>query len=418
MGAVERTPTLPRAISRLAAAALLLAGGGASAAPPGPEEAVYQSATVCAQCHPEIHRTWLGSQHARAFTDPAFQLAYDRVRRRDPGRALPCERCHNPMRFLLAPGDPRTAIFAQEGVTCDFCHSVESAAAGGDFPRYQARPGIKFGPRAAKPGKSPHTTRFSGLHVTSTFCAGCHEFRNEHGLPVLSTYSEWEESFYRGEGVHCQFCHLPQLFDAGFVDASGGKAPLDHAMVGGHSRERLAKAIPLKAALTMSGGEARLTIQVRNDTVGHKTPSGIPSHRIRLASVVYDEAGTVLGTKEEVFERVLGDGKGKPLPHPEMVFTAGREILKDNRIAPKETRKIVHAFPAGGSRPAAAEVSLTYEIPTPDVSPGLRTIDIPIARVVIPIREGSFVRLAALIAGAAAAIALLAAAIVLRRRTR
>lgn len=418
MGTVKRTATPLRGRSLVLACVLLAAGGGAAALAGAPEGADYQSATVCEQCHPEIYRTWLGSQHARSFTDPAFQLAYDRVRRIDPRQSLPCERCHNPMRFLLAAGDPRAAIFGQEGVTCDFCHSVESAAVGGEFPRYHAHPGVKFGPQGGKSGKSPHATRFSGLHVTSTFCAGCHEFRNPHGVPVLSTYSEWEDSFYRGEGIHCQFCHLPQLFDAGFMDPARKKGPLDHAMVGGHSRDRLAKAIPLKAILTVSGGEARLTVQVKNETVGHKTPSGIPSHRIRLATVLYDAAGTVLGKKEEVFERVLGDGAGKPLPHPEMVFTEAREILKDNRIGPKETRKVVHAFPTGGSRPAAAEVSLTYEIPTPDVSPTLGAIDVPIARTVIPVREGYPLLRAAMIAVAAAALVLLAGVLLARRRGR
>ncbi len=417
MGPVKRAPSPSRALFRVAACALLMAVGGDAALAQDPEEAVYQSATVCEQCHPEIYRTWYGSLHARSFTDPAFQLAYDRIRRVDPRRSLPCERCHNPMRFLLAPGDPRAAIFGQEGVTCDFCHSVESAAVGGDFPRYKARPGVKFGPQGGKSGKRLHATRFSGLHVTSTFCAGCHEFKNEHGVPVLSTYSEWEESFYRGEGIHCQFCHLPQLFDARFMDPSRKKGPLDHAMAGGHSRDRLAKAIPLKASLTMSSGEARLTVHVKNDAVGHKTPSGIPSHRIRLASVLYDDAGTVLGKKEELFERVLGDGTGKPLPHPEMVFTEAREVLKDNRIGPKETRKVVHAFPAGGSTPATAEVSLTYEMPTPDVAPGLRTIDVPIARMVIPVREGYSLPHAALIV-AAAAFALFAVALLAWRRKR
>ncbi len=415
MDAVRRLPAAARAAARLGAAALLLAAGGVAASR-AQEEAVFQSATVCEQCHPEIYGTWLGSQHARAFTDPAFQLPYDRIRRADPRRSLPCERCHNPMRFLLAPEDPRAAIFAQEGVTCDFCHSVESMAGGSGFPRYNARPGIKFGPQGGRSGKSRHDTRFSRLHITSDFCAGCHEFRNEHGIPVLSTFSEWEQSFYRGEGVHCQFCHLPQLFDAGFIGSSRAKGPLDHAMVGGHSAERLAKAIPLKASLEISGGEARLTMHVRNDTVGHKTPSGIPSHRIRLVSVLYDAAGAVLGKKEEVFERVLGDGTGKPLPHPEMVFTDAREVLKDNRIAPKETRDVVHVFPVPGSRPAAAEVALTYEIPTPDVSPRLRAIEVPIARTVIPVREGHSLPGAALIAVAAAAFAFFAAAILARRR--
>ncbi len=418
MTAVSRIASAARAAARLAAAAALLLAGSAGAAPEPPEEAVYQSATVCAQCHPEIYGTWLGSQHARAFTDPAFRLPYDRIRGADPRRSLPCERCHDPMRFLLAEGDPRAAIFAQEGVTCDFCHSVESVTAGNGFPRYVAQPGIKFGPQGGRSGKSRHATRFSRLHITSAFCAGCHEFRNAHGVAVLSTFSEWEESFYRGEGVHCQFCHLPQLFDARFIDPARPKGPLDHAMVGGHSHERLAKAIPLKASLSMSRGEARLTVHVRNETVGHKTPSGIPSHRIRLTSVLYDAAGKVLGKKEEVFERVLGDGTGKPLPYPEMVFTDAREVLKDNRIAPKETREVVHVFPAQGSRPAAADVTLVYEIPTPDVSPRLRAIEVPIAHTVIPVREGHSLPGAALVAVAAAAFAFFAAALLAWRRRR
>ena len=77
-------------------------------------------------------------------------------------------------------------------------------------------------------------------------------------MPILSTFSEWKESFYRGEGVHCQFCHLPQLFDPQFIDAKDRKGPVDHAMVGGHSRERLAKAIPLKGTLRVSGETARV----------------------------------------------------------------------------------------------------------------------------------------------------------------
>lgn len=350
-----------------------------SAEPPS-----YRSATVCAECHAEIVRTWRSSEHATSFTDPAFQLPYDRIRRANPGKTLACEQCHNPMRFLLPPQDPRASIFAQEGVTCDFCHSVESVSAQGPFPRYKTSPGVKFGPRGGTSGKKAHLTRFSRLHITSEFCAGCHEFRNEFGVLILSTFSEWQESFYRGEGIHCQFCHLPQLFDARFIDPKTGKGPLDHAMVGGHSRDRMAKAIPVKARLTAGRAEARLTVQLRNETVGHKTPSGIPLHRIRLVSTLFDGSGNPLERKEELFERILGDGNGKALERAEEIFTAAREVLKDNRIGPKETREIVQLFPIRGRTPAAAEVSLAYEIQTPDIAPATRYIEIPISRAVVP----------------------------------
>ncbi|HEY7585059.1 MAG TPA: multiheme c-type cytochrome [Candidatus Deferrimicrobiaceae bacterium] len=407
------------AIALFILAAFLLPswGGGRGAAAAG-DPTSFQPATACAQCHPEIYRTWRSSKHASSFSGPAFQLPYERIRRSRPEKAAGCEQCHNPVRFLLASGDPRAGVFALEGVTCDFCHSVESVGRKDSMPRFKANPAFKFGPRGGEPGKSVHVTKFSRLHITSEFCEGCHEFRNEFGVKVLSTYSEWADSFYRGEGVHCQFCHLPQLFDARFIDPGGrGKGPLDHSMAGGHSRERMAKAISLRASLKVSGREARVNVQLKNDLVGHMTPSGMPTHRLRLSSLLFDASGTVLGRKEEVFERVLGDGTGKPLEKAELIFTSAREVLKDSRIRPKETREITHVFPFGDRKPATAEVALAYEIPTPDIAPELLLVSIPVSRVVIPAKGGIPVPMIALIA-LAAVVLLLAAAVVIRRRGR
>ena len=406
MSAVNRAPLI-------AVAALLLLPPLVRAAPPRAD--AFRSAAVCGECHPEIYRTWQSSQHASAFTDPGFQIPYDRIRREDPGRTLPCEQCHNPMRFLLSPRDPRAAIFSREGVTCDFCHSVESVTPGGPFPRYKARPGAKFGPKGGT-GKSPHGTKFSRLHITSDFCAGCHEYRNEHGAPILTTASEWEESFYRGTGVHCQFCHLPQLFDARFMDGKRQKGPVDHAMVGGHSRERLSRAIPVHAQLLLSGGEARVVVSVKNELVGHATPSGLPTHRIRLTATLHDATGNDLGRREEVFERVLGDGKGKPLTKAEDIFLDAREVLKDTRIKPKEIRQVRFSFPVDNGAPAAALVSLVYERPTPDAAPALRHVSIPIAEKVVTAEAAGF-RGKAVILLAAAVLAILVWAAFRKKRS-
>jgi hypothetical protein len=292
------------------------------------------------------------------------------------------------MRFLLPPGDARGANFSLEGVTCDFCHSVSAVDAKGPFPRYTSSPGVKFGPHPESPGKGPHVTEFSRLHITSEFCAGCHEFRNEHGVPILSTVSEWEKSFYRGTGVHCQFCHLPELFDARFIDGKKKKGPVDHAMVGGHSRERLARAIPIRARLVVSGAGAQVIVSVKNELVGHATPTGIPTHRLRLAATLFDAAGNALDRREEIFERVVGDGTGKALTRPEEIFVSAREVLKDNRLLPKETREVRFAFSPGGKTPATASVTLTYEIPTPDTAPMLRYIEIPVATRVVTADAG------------------------------
>ena len=389
----------PTAVALLLATAVALPASAA-------QLATYQSAAVCMECHPEIFRSWAGSQHASAFTDPAFQLPYDRVRRANPNRTLACEQCHNPMRFLLAPGDPRSAVFSREGVTCDFCHSVESVNPGNGFPRYKARPGIKFGPREKSTVQSPHVRKFSRLHITSEFCAGCHEYKNEFGAPILTTASEWEKSFYRGTGVHCQFCHLPELFDARFIDGKKGKGPVDHAMVGGHSRERLSRAIPVHSRLALSGNGATVTVSLKNELVGHATPTGIPTHRIRLAVTLYDKVGNPLGTREEMFEKVMGDGAGKALVKPEDIFLSAREVLKDNRILPKETREVTFAFPPAETAPATAAVAVTYEMPTPDIAPGVRYIGIPIASQVV-LAEQSWAPRKTVILLASAALAFL-----------
>ena len=366
----------------------------------------WQSAAVCGGCHAEIHRTWQGSQHATAFTDPAFRLPYDRLRRENPRKTFACEHCHNPMRFLLAPDDPRAASFSLEGVTCDFCHSVAAVVAKGPFPRYKTRPGMKFSPHPGSSGTGPHVKQFSRLLITSEFCAGCHEFRNEHGVPILSTVSEWEKSFYRGTGVHCQFCHLPELFDARFIDGKKKKGPIDHAMVGGHSRERLARAIPIRARLDLAGKEARVVVSVKNELVGHATPTGIPTHRLRLAATLFDAQGNAIDRREELFERVVGDGTGKPLTRPEEIFVDAREVLKDTRLQPKETREVRFSFPAGKGEPATASVALTYEIPTPDIAPALRYIEIPVTNQVVSAEDGS-ARGKAVVFAAAAILAFL-----------
>lgn len=366
----------------------------------------WQSAAACTGCHAEIHRTWQGSQHATAFTDPAFRLPYDRLRRENPRKIFDCEQCHNPMRYLLPQGDPRAAGFSLEGVTCDFCHSVSGVDARGPFPRYRTRPGMKFGPHPGSSGKGPHATQTSRLLITSEFCAGCHEFRNEHGVLILSTVSEWEKSFYRGTGVHCQFCHLPELFDARFIDGKKKKGPIDHAMVGGHSRERLARAIPMRARLSLPGGKARIDVSLKNDLVGHATPTGLPTHRLRLAATLFDAAGNPMDRREEIFERVLGDGTGKALARPEQIFVMAREVLKDNRLLPKETREVRFSFLQGKEPPATASVALTYEIPTPDIAPTLRYIEIPVATQVVT-AEAPWTRGKAFLFSAAAILAFL-----------
>ncbi|HEY5997305.1 MAG TPA: hypothetical protein VIU29_09795, partial [Candidatus Deferrimicrobiaceae bacterium] len=178
--------------------------------------------------------------------------------------------------------------------------------------------------------------------------------------------------------------------------------------------ERLSRAVPVKASLSWNPDEARLTVTLKNETVGHKTPSGLPMHKIRLVSTILDARGSVLDRKEELFERVIGDGAGHPLEKPEQVFLEGREVLKDNRIGPKESRVIVHRFPLKGAKPASASVRLTYLRPVLDLANGPSAVEMPISQISVTAKaESMTIRY---LIGALIAIALIAAVIALKKR--
>jgi hypothetical protein len=137
-------------------------------------------------------------------------------------------------------------------------------------------------------------------------------------------------------------------------------------------------------------------------------------HKLRLGSTLYDAKGGVIGQKDELFERVIGDGAGKPLERPESVFTEGREVLKDNRIGPKETRVVVHRFPLKGVAPVSAAVSLVFERPVLDTPSGIKLVEMPITRVNVPAKADS-TSLRYLLVGLVVA-ALAAAVLALKKR--
>jgi hypothetical protein len=185
-------------------------------------------------------------------------------------------------------------------------------------------------------------------------------------------------------------------------------------MVGGSSGKLLARALPIRATLTTNDTEASVTIHVKNDFVGHKAPTGIPMNRLRLETTLYDGDLRVLGRGEEIFERVLGDGNGKPLRMPERFFAGAKEVLKDNRIAPKEVRRIVQRFPLYGKVPHSAEIALLYEIFLSDLPRGLQSSSTSILRIAVPVTAGIAWPFAALVVFAVATVVLVAV-IVLRR---
>ena len=86
---------------------------------------------ACMECHPKHFAEWKSSMHAYASDDPVFIAMNKRGQRETNGQlGLFCVNCHAPMarRLNLTTDGLNLADVPQwaKGVTCFFCHSVDS----------------------------------------------------------------------------------------------------------------------------------------------------------------------------------------------------------------------------------------------------------------------------------------------------
>jgi hypothetical protein len=149
--------------------------------------------------------------HAVAAIDPVFIESLTRAEKQgdDKIRRL-CLGCHSPVAVALNDLRLKLAV-SREGVTCDFCHTVKTVNLSDGNRRFTNNPGpVKMGP-GGKDFVPPHKLGNNYLLMQSEFCAACHEWENPRGLMILGTYSEWKASFYPGEKVSCQQCHMPGI---------------------------------------------------------------------------------------------------------------------------------------------------------------------------------------------------------------
>ncbi len=301
----------------------------------------FTSARQCGTCHRDIYAAWRGSQHARAAENPIFRESYEEAAKiAGDAVARLCFMCHAPT-VVLTSDYALAQEVTREGVTCDFCHSLT----GTDLERRE-HPFLldvgatKYGPirDAASTG---HRVAFSEFHLSSFQCAGCHEYRNAHGVPILSTYSEWEQYRQRGGDKECQHCHMPQVL-ANIVDPKvkrvrGAFVNL-HAMPGGHARDQLVRALEMRimeAHRTPRG--LRVKIRLRNVGAGHAVPSGSPMRKVILRVEVVTESGRRV-QQERIYQRVVLDKRGAAIRRDSLLFTEARAIARDTRLAPAEER--------------------------------------------------------------------------------
>lgn len=136
----------------------------APAAIPPAQEGIYVGSERCAECHKEIHNTWMNTLHAQAFSSPIFQE--DWVQQ---GSMSSCLECHT------TGFDALSGTFSEEGVTCESCHG----------PLQEGHNPIQKVPMPITPDY--------------TLCARCHK----------TTTDEWRASSHGQMKINCESCHDP-----------------------------------------------------------------------------------------------------------------------------------------------------------------------------------------------------------------
>jgi hypothetical protein len=343
-------------VARGALLAVLAAGAAGSRSDAAPAAAgVYTAARACAGCHKTIHGYWAESEHARAATSKPFLAALGAGLEAAPDKDAfrrGCVWCHAPA--ALATGDyALEAPVTREGVTCDFCHTVADVDLRKPGHPFDLKPGkVKRGP--LEYAKSPsHETAYSVLHKSSPLlCAACHDHVNAHGVPVLSTYSEWLTGPYPARGQTCQECHMPLVPGS---TATEGLQPTQrrinlHRLQGGSTASRIRSGVELKiSSLDVSSASADVQVVVTNKGVGHAAPGGLSSKSLVLAVGVDTGASELMHRSERVYRRELRDAEGHSVVGVVDMFQKATSVGEDTRLQQNEARteRFTVPLPAG-----------------------------------------------------------------------
>lgn len=328
----------------------------------------YTSSVQCKLCHTAIHEIWSRSMHANATRDPVFTPAYEAAVERGGQEAKRlCLSCHSPTTAHTRDYD-LTLPLSNEGITCDFCHTVSKVDLSSSNPFTHDLGPTKRG--LHRDMTSPaHFTKYSPVHSKSEFCGGCHDFRSPEGVPILETYSEWVNSPYAKRGIQCQNCHMRRQPGKPLVNrdvkVTNALAP-DHVMSGGHSEVRLQDAAKVSITARDRGKHIEVVARVANVGAGHKLPTGAPTRRVILEVSLRSASGDSLGTQRRVYQKTLVDDRGRPLTTVEDSFVRSERVESDTRLAPEEVRVERFTFGMPKARDSViVDALLTYKFETP-----------------------------------------------------
>ena len=306
-------------------------GCGSSNPPPKPvgTAQALRDPQTCNGCHPSHYGDWARSMHAYASDDPVF-LAMNARGQRETGGMLGdfCVKCHAPMAVrdnLTKDGLNLASLDAGEkGVTCFFCHSVNSVGASHVNADLTLADDLVMRGEVPDPqANTEHASMYSTLQDdrkldTAAMCGTCHDIQtpkiltNPGGGRIERTFEEWSTSVFNTSAT-CAVngnCHMksnttlvpiakggkPRLFrshDFPAVDITFDPAPV-HSGFGTRADQQAAVELSLADALqgalcVNSRGGVRVFLD--GSGPGHNFPSGAAQDRRTWVEVVAEKNG-------------------------------------------------------------------------------------------------------------------------------
>ena len=175
-----------------------------------------QDPATCKDCHPKQYQDWSGSMHAYASDDPLF-LALNK-RGQAAGVGTFCVKCHAPMAVHAGTTDGGIDLANTpkplHGITCYFCHNVDTVIGTHDNPLQLADDTAMRGEYADAVPNKAHPSKYSTYldrdrSESAQMCGACHDIVNQNDAHIERTYSEWQDSVYSQSpgGSTCGQCH-------------------------------------------------------------------------------------------------------------------------------------------------------------------------------------------------------------------
>ena len=260
-------------------------------------------------CHNDIYQEWKQSMMSQSYTHIWDEIEYFKLAvphaEKDPIVAevkAGCNGCHTPMAFLVGdipPARPSENTRANDGVHCDFCHTITGFE--GETPfnfNYVISPGeVKNGPR--ENSESPaHQSNKLDFISSADFCGICHNEKDPYGIWVKSTHLEWQEGPYAEKGIRCQDCHMTNTKAFTATDGNEYDDAWQHLFHGAHDPGKIRGVVELRVhpdVNEVSQGEpVKFTVALFNQKAGHKFPTGSVEDRILWLHVeAIDASGKV-----------------------------------------------------------------------------------------------------------------------------